>query len=154
MEFHPQKCSVLRVSRARSPIQFLYRLKGHLLELQDSSKYFGVDVQFSLSWKNHTDNVIKKANSILGYLRRNHKIASKDAICCLPYHSNLEYCCSVWSPHHKKQNLKWFRDGLRRILHEDTEILAVSPQNFNICSGNHWNQDVKDSTNAILQSCK
>ena len=44
MAFHPQKCSVLSITRARSPITFSYQLKGHVLELQDSTKYLGVDV--------------------------------------------------------------------------------------------------------------
>ncbi|MCG8031679.1 MAG: reverse transcriptase family protein, partial [Candidatus Thiodiazotropha taylori] len=106
MEFHPQKCNILSVTRARSPIQHPYVLKGHLLELQDSSKYLGVDLQASLSWKNHIDRVTKKANSTLGFLRRNLKIASEEAKSTAYFsmvRTNLEYCCSVWNPHHKEQ---------------------------------------------------
>ena len=33
------------------PIRFNCRLKGHILELQDSTKYLRVDLQSSLSWK-------------------------------------------------------------------------------------------------------
>ena len=57
MEFHPQKCSVLRVSRARSPVQHPYKLKGHTLEVQESTKYLGVDLQSSMSWKTHIDRI-------------------------------------------------------------------------------------------------
>ena len=49
MAFHPQKCSVLSVTRSRNPFKFNYRLKGHILELQDYTKYLGVDMQSSLS---------------------------------------------------------------------------------------------------------
>ena len=66
MAFHSQKCSVLNLTRSRIPIRFNYRLKGHILELQDSTKYLGVDLQSSLSWKNHIDRISKKANSMLG----------------------------------------------------------------------------------------
>ena len=64
MAFHPQKCSVLRVTRSRTPVRYSYRVKGHILELQDSTKYLGVD----LSWRDHTDRICKKANSMLGFL--------------------------------------------------------------------------------------
>ena len=53
MALHPQKCSVLGVTRSRNPIRFNYQLKGHILELQDSTKYLGVDLQSSLSWKTY-----------------------------------------------------------------------------------------------------
>ena len=33
MVFHLQKCSVLSVTRSRTPIRYNYRLKGHILEL-------------------------------------------------------------------------------------------------------------------------
>ena len=49
------------------PTRFNYQLKGQFLELQDSTKYLGVDLQSSLSWKNHIDRTSKKANSMLGF---------------------------------------------------------------------------------------
>ena len=49
--FHPQKFSVLSVTRSCTPTRFDYQLKGHILKLQDSTKYLGVDLQSSLSWK-------------------------------------------------------------------------------------------------------
>ena len=109
MEFHPQKCSVLSVTRSRSPIKHPYKLKGHILEVQDCTKYLGVDLQSSMSWKNHIDRITKKANSTLGFLRRNLKAGSEEtksnAYFCM-VRSNLEYCCSVWSPHNKDQTKK------------------------------------------------
>ena len=44
IEFHPQKCSTLSVTRSRSPLRYPYQLKGHTLELQDTTKYLGVDL--------------------------------------------------------------------------------------------------------------
>ena len=71
MEFHPQKCSTLSVTRSRSPLKYPYQLKGHTLEVQDTTMYLGVDLQSTLSWKNHIDRITKKSNSMLGFLRRN-----------------------------------------------------------------------------------
>ena len=73
MEFHPQKCSNLSVTRSQPPLKYPYQLKGHTLEVQDTTKYLGVDLQSMLSWKNHIDRITKKSNSMLGFLRRNLK---------------------------------------------------------------------------------
>ena len=71
MAFHPQKCSVLSITRSRSPGKYPYRLKGHVLELQDSTKYLGADIQSYLSWKTHIDKITKKSNCMLGFLHQN-----------------------------------------------------------------------------------
>ena len=87
MAFHPQKCSVLSVSRARSPIRYPYKLKGHTLETEDSTKYLGVDLQTTLSWKTHIDRISKKVNSMLdldatfGLVARTQKPTPTSAWC-------------------------------------------------------------------------
>ena len=107
MEFHPQKCSVLRVSRSISPISHPYKLKGHdILIAEDTTKYLGFDLQTTLSWKTHKDRISKKANSMLGFLRRNLRSCSEDTKANAYFsmvRSNLEYCSSVWNPHQKDQ---------------------------------------------------
>ena len=109
MEFHPKKCSPMSISRARSKIKHPYTLKGHTLEVQDSTKYLGVDLQSTLSWKLHIDRISKKANSMLGFLRRNLRSCSEDTKAKAYYsmvRSNLEYCTSIWNPHHEDQTRK------------------------------------------------
>ena len=101
-----QKCSVLSITRSRSPVKYSYHLKGHVLELQDFTKYLGVDIQLSLSWKTHIDRITKKSNSMLGFLRRNLRSCSEETKANAYFsmvRSKLEYCSSVWSPHHKDQ---------------------------------------------------
>ena len=83
-----------------------YRLKAHILETQDVTKYLGVDLQSTLSWKPHIDRISKKANSMLDFLRGNLRSFSEDTKATGYYSmvsSNLEFCSSVWSPHHKEQ---------------------------------------------------
>ena len=66
----------------------------------------GVDLQSSLSWKTHIDRISKKANSMLGFLRRNLRSCKEDTKANAYFtmvRSNLEYCSSVWNPHHKDQ---------------------------------------------------
>ena len=106
MAFHPRKFSVLSITRSRSPVKYSYCLKGHVLDLQDSTKYLGVDIQSSLSWKTHIDRITKKSNSMLGFLRQNLRSCSEETKANAYFimgRSNLEYCSSVSSPHHKDQ---------------------------------------------------
>lgn len=132
MEFHPQKSNILTVTRAFSPIRHPYRLKGHQLELLDSAKYLGVDIQSSLSWKGHIDRVTKKANSMIGFLRRNLKIGSEEAKSNAYFsmvRSGTEYCCSVFNPHHKDQIRKIEmvqRRAARYITHRYRNTSSVS----------------------------
>ena len=103
MAFHPDKCSFMRISRSRSPIQFKYHLKTVELQVVDSIKYLGVDISSTLSWNQHIDRTVKKANSIL-HLYRNLRISNrvtKSSAYFSLVRPNLEYCSTVWSPHTK-----------------------------------------------------
>ena len=54
----------------------------------------------------HIDRISKKANSILGFLRRNLRSCKEDTKAndyFTMVRSNLEYCSSVWNPHHNDQ---------------------------------------------------
>ena len=55
MEFHPQKCSYLKISRGRKPKTYKYILKGVILAEETSTKYLGVDIQSTLTWNNNID---------------------------------------------------------------------------------------------------
>ena len=62
--------------------------------------------QSSLSWKTHIDRITKQSNSMLGFLRRNLRSCSEETKANAYFimgRSNLEYCSSVSSPHHKDQ---------------------------------------------------
>ena len=60
MEFHPQKCSVLHITRSRNPKYKQYTLRGHILVKEDNAKYLGVVIDKTLSWNNHINDVTKK----------------------------------------------------------------------------------------------
>ena len=109
MDFHPDKCSTLRISRSRKPITTSYTLKGHALVTEDSTKYLGVVLQPNLSWNRHIDQIAKKGNSMLGFLRRNLKVnneVTKTAAYLSLVRPGLEYCFTVWSPHTQEATQK------------------------------------------------
>ena len=109
MEFHPQKCSTLSVTRSHSPLRYPYQLKGHTLEVQDTTKYLGVDLQSTLSWKNHIDRITKKSNSMLGFLHRKLKVHQRrNQDKCLYQHGQAKsgILCICVEPQPERANTK------------------------------------------------
>ena len=102
MEFHPKKCQVLHVTNKRNIVNQSYTIHGHTLEVVDTAKYLGVHIHKSLSWNHHINEVTKKANSTLGFLRRNiHQCPpTTKALCYRTLVRPLtEYASTIWDPH-------------------------------------------------------
>ena len=103
MQFHPEKCQVLRVSKKHKEnnIQASYTLHGHTLEVVDDVKYLGVTISGDLKWNKHITGIVKKANSTLAVLKRNIQVPSqtiKSAAYKALIRPHLEYCSPVWDP--------------------------------------------------------
>ena len=102
MEFHPDKCSALSITKSKKPIHYEYQLHGQHLEHVKSVKYLGVTIQSDLKWISHVNTVNSKANRTLRFLRRNLKTSSP-AIKEKAYKSlvrlSFEYASSVWGPY-------------------------------------------------------
>ena len=79
-------------------------IHGSTLHTVDAAKYLGVTIQGSLSWKAHIDNISKKANSILGFLRRTLRkcpAKTKERAYTTYVRPILEYSSTVWDPQSK-----------------------------------------------------
>ena len=90
----------------KSTMTFSYRLKDRVLAEEATSKYLGVDLQNNLSWNQHVSRVTKKANSMLGFLHRNLRKASKETKAqayMSMVRSNIDYCSTVCNPHQRDQ---------------------------------------------------
>ena len=102
MAFHPQKCSVLCITKNKTTRTPTYTLHGHLLEQVNNVKYLGITISKDLKWNAHIDNTRNKASRTLGFLRRNLKISNKkikDTAYKALVRPSLEYASSVWDPH-------------------------------------------------------
>ena len=98
MEFYPQKCNV---TRSTSPIH----TKG-----QGTCPWISGYHKIPGMWHiHHIDRICKKAKGTLEFLRRNLKagteVTKANAYFCM-FRSNLDYCYSIWSSHHKDQTWK------------------------------------------------
>ena len=106
MEFHPEKCNVLRMTRSRSPSIFNYTLHGTNLKSTESTKYLGVTLTKDLTWGKHIDIIRATANQQLAFVRRNIRTRSsstKDKLFNTLVRPHLEYAATVWDPHISKQ---------------------------------------------------
>ena len=70
LNFNESKCSVLKVSRKRIKVQYPYRLNESPLRLVNNVNDLGIQVTWTLGWKDHVYKICKKANKMLGLLRR------------------------------------------------------------------------------------
>ena len=105
LKFHPNKCQVLRVTRARRSFVRPYKLFGADLQETTSIKYLGITISSDLRWNQQIDNARAKANKKLGFLRRNVRIGStqlKSQLYSTVVRSGLEYGSTIWSPHEAK----------------------------------------------------
>ena len=102
MKFNTAKCCCLRITEAKiHRVDRTYHLYDTPLSLLDHCKYLGVTLQSNLKWNKHIEEIIASANSILGLLRRNIKVAPthvKDLTYRALIRPKLEYASVVWSP--------------------------------------------------------
>ena len=102
MAFNAEKYEVLCISNKKHPIQHNYFIHGRKLATKTDSKFLGVTISGNLSWSKLVNNISKKANSTMAFLRRNIRSASQQAK-STAYKTfvkpTLEYASTVWTPH-------------------------------------------------------
>ena len=89
----------MRISHKQDKSKHPYYLSNTELRFVDSHKDLGVNMSRDLSWSNHVDVIVNKANKVL-----KRTVGSKNKeIFSMLYKSLvrpiLEYACPVWSPH-------------------------------------------------------
>ena len=78
MSFNPSKSQVIHVTRRKKPFQTKYNLYGCVLVSVPSAKYLGVTISEDLKWTDHINDISKKANQTLGFLKRNIRVHNRD----------------------------------------------------------------------------
>ena len=72
LSFHASKCAAMRFSRKTSSEQPQeYHLNQQPIPFKITQKDLGILVSESLKWSSHINNLISKANKMLGFVRRN-----------------------------------------------------------------------------------
>lgn len=103
-----QKCKVMSFYKKHFRLNYNYNIYNTVIERVLFFRDLGIIFSFDLSFNRHIDFIISKANSMLGFIKRN----SKDF--CDPYtlrtlyislvRSNLEYASVVWTPFYNVHN--------------------------------------------------
>uniref|UniRef100_A0A8C3FKP1 Reverse transcriptase domain-containing protein n=1 Tax=Chrysemys picta bellii TaxID=8478 RepID=A0A8C3FKP1_CHRPI len=107
MKFNSEKCKVMHLGINNK--NFGYKLGIHQLEVTEEEKDLGVLVDHRMTMSRQCDMAVKKANAVLGGIRRG--TSSKDKEVLVPLYKalvrpHLEYCVQFWSPMFKKDEFK------------------------------------------------
>ena len=110
MDFHPQKCQLLRITNKKQVTNADYTIHGHQLECVSSAKYLGVSIDKALNWNTHIANITKKANGVKAFLQRNMaQCPRKTKETCYEHlvRPLVEYASSIWDP--------WTKENISKI---------------------------------------
>ena len=95
MEFHPNKCKVLRVTNKTKPITSDYTFHNEKLESVDS-EYLGIILNKKLKWDTHVDMVCKKSSR--NFLQQNLPRCSSKLRHKVYVNTILNYASTVRNP--------------------------------------------------------
>ena len=68
MEFHPDKCQVLRITNKHDPIQVQYNIHDTNLGVVPSAKYLGIHIDSKLNWNAQNTYLCNKASNTLAFI--------------------------------------------------------------------------------------
>ena len=143
MNFHPNKCHVLAVTRKRLPSiesRYAYMLNDIKLEYCLSEKDLGVLVTTKLNWTDHCNQLLSKANQKLGLIKRTcHFVENphkKRILYLTLVRSQFEHCSVVWRPYNKTtinklENLQ--KKAVKWILNEEHQSYSDSAYIIKCC---------------------
>ena len=124
MSFNIDKCKMLKISKKLDNINVNYKIKGEEIENVKQHTYLGIELTNTLSWKEHINKILSKANKTLNMLRRNfYKSPSdikKQAYTTL-VRPILEYASSCWDPYEEVliNNLEAVQSKAARFIKND-----------------------------------
>ena len=101
MEFNPDKCEVIHVSKEKNPLIFPYKLHNTELKSTENAIYLGITISNSFNRKPHIENMTSKAYNTLKFIKRNiqtNNQKSKETAYNTYVRPQLEYCDPVWHP--------------------------------------------------------
>ena len=113
MVFNVEKCKVIHLGK--NNVNTEYHMGGSKLSTVKEEKDLGVTIDNELKLQQHCDNQVKKANRILGLIRRSFVYINRESFKLLYnalVRTHLEYCNAVTFPQYEYQVKKL--EGVQR----------------------------------------
>ena len=102
LPFNEDKCKCMHIGKENN--KHSYHMNDYALQNVKEEKDLGIFIDDKLKFHTHTSSVIKKANSILGLIKRSFSVLDENTLPRL-YKSmvrpHLEYGNVIWGPHYK-----------------------------------------------------
>ena len=102
VKFNPSKCEVMRITHNKNKSTTRYQVSGTELRNVSNYKDLGVIMASDLTWTKHVEELVHKANKVLGLLKRtvrNKNMKNFTILYKTLVRPILEYASPVWSPH-------------------------------------------------------
>ena len=121
LRFNADKCKVMHLGKQTAPTDYTMTSAGKTVTLKQTNieKDLGVNVDSELSFESHVYIQTKKANKLLGMIRRTFSQLDKVSLPLLYkaiVRPHLEYCNVTWHPRWKKEG-----DALEAIQRRATK---------------------------------
>jgi Reverse transcriptase (RNA-dependent DNA polymerase)/Endonuclease-reverse transcriptase len=119
MPFNVEKCTVLHMGKNNKEVE--YKIGVNAIQKSNKARDLGVIIDKNGKSSEQCVSAVKKANSVLGMIKRNIHFKSRDVVIRL-YKSlvrpRLEYCVQAWSPHLRKDI-----DMIERVQRRATKLI-------------------------------
>ena len=119
LKFNDSKCKVIHMGRTNPETE--YTMNNVTLEKSTCEKDLGVRVDQKLTFSEHTQKTVNKANSKLGIIRRSYTYLDSEVVHKLYtalVRPTLEYGIVAWSPVFKKD-----ADAIERVQRRATKLV-------------------------------
>jgi len=126
LRFNEKKCTVLKI---RQSIDYTFSLNGVTLQQDTEQKDLGITISQTLKPDLHIANIVKKANSRIGLIKRcftNYTPKKIQILYTTMIRPLLEYGSTVWSPHLQKDILELDKVQRRCLRLTDNAITLPS----------------------------
>ena len=128
--FNVAKCKVMHIGKNNPKQKYYMKIENEqqVLDTCEEEKDLGITFDSNLNFENHISNITKKANQMLGIIRRTFTYIDKNILLKLYkalVRSHLEYGNVIWNPHLKKHSIQ-----IERIQRRATK-LAPECKNMN-----------------------
>jgi hypothetical protein len=119
MEFNVDKCHYMSTYQTHEAGN--YTIDNQMLTKVEETKYLGIIISSDLRWNKHVDDIINKASSRLGTIKRNLGMTSsstKALAYTIVVRPALEYATSVWNPHltYQENNIEMIQRRAARFV--------------------------------------